>query len=222
MKSLEPTLKTPRPLLPPWLAFLFVGVLSVISALGQTEKAKSADKAKGKEKAEPVVEPVPAAAPASEMKAFGNMIPMGSRSRGFVLPTFENGKPNTLITADAMTRVDESRLFAEKMVIRMYGDTTDQDVRIDLITGTYNIEQQALSSKERSRVSRADFQIEGDGMVFDTKTSQGKMVGNVEMVIHDLKALTKSASPPAADAKTGVTKPAAAIKPAAAEAPQKQ
>ena len=214
MKSLEPTPKTPKPILPSWLVCLSLGMLGCMSAMGQTEKAKSADK--GKSVVEPVVVPDPVAAPASEMKAFGNMIPMGSRSRGFVLPTFENGKPNTLITADAMTRVDESRLFAEKMVIRMYGDATDQDVRIDLKTGTYNIEQQILSSNERSRVSRADFQIEGDGMVFDTKTSQGKMVGNVEMVIHDMKALAKNMGTPAADPKTEAAKPSPESKPAAA------
>lgn len=218
MKSLEPTPKAPKVLFPPRLVFLLVGLLSVVSAVGQTEKKAKSEK-KGKAKAEPVEVVDPAAAPVSEMKAFGDMIPLGSRSRGFVLPTFEDGKPKTLITADAMTRVDESRLFAEKMIIRMYGDVTAQDVRIDLKTGTYNIDQQVLSSNERSRVSRADFQIEGDGMVFDTKTSQGKMVGNVEMVIHDLKALAKNMAEPAAEPKAEATKPAAEGKPAVTPKP---
>lgn len=214
MKSLEPTPKAPKASFPPRLVFLLVVLLSVVSASGQTEKKARSEK-KGKAKAESVKGVDPAAAPVNEMKAFGDMIPLGSRSRGFVLPTFEDGKPKTLVTADAMTRVDESRLFAEKMIIRMYGDVTAQDVRIDLKTGTYNIDQQVLSSNERSRVSRADFQIEGDGMVFDTKTSQGKMVGNVEMVIHDMKALAKNMAAPEAEPKAESTQPAAAGKPAA-------
>lgn len=143
----------------------------------------------------------------TDLQNFGSMIPLGSRSRGFVLPSFDNGKPSSLITADAMTRVDDSRLFAEKMIIRMFGETTDQDVRVDLKTGTYNLDQQILSSNERSRVSRTDFQIEGDGMVFDTKTSQGKMVGNVEMIIYDIKSMAKTMGGPAAAEKSKATHP---------------
>ena len=71
------------------------------------------------------------------------------------------------------------------MVIQVYAEKKEEDMRIDMKTGTYNMDQLILSSTERSRVSRPDFQIEGDSMVFDTKTSQGKMVGNVEMIIYD-------------------------------------
>ena len=125
------------------------------------------------------------------LKAFGQMIPLGNRSRGVRIPAFENGKPSSLIVADAMTRVDDNRLFSEKMVIHVFAEKKDEDMRIDMKTGTYNMDHQILSSTERSRVSRADFQIEGDGMVYDTKTSQGKMVGNVEMIIYDATAASR-------------------------------
>lgn len=125
------------------------------------------------------------------LKSFGQMIPEGSRSRGVRLPAFDNGKPSSLIVADAMTRLDDSRLFAEKMVIHSYAEKKEDDMRIDLKTGIYNMDSLILSSTERSRVSRSDFQIEGDGMVFDTKSSQGKMVGNVEMIIFDADAAQK-------------------------------
>jgi hypothetical protein len=39
-------------------------------------------------------------------------------------------------------------------------------------------------------VSREDFDIQGDSMIFDTRTGQGKMVGNVRMVIFDADSLT--------------------------------
>ncbi|MBX7211661.1 MAG: hypothetical protein K1X78_25360 [Verrucomicrobiaceae bacterium] len=119
------------------------------------------------------------------LQSFGQMIPLGSRSRGVRLPAYENGKPSSLIVADAMTRVDDNRLFSEKMTIHVYAEKKEEDMRIDLKTGTYNMENQILSSTERSRVSRSDFQIEGDSMVYDTKTAQGKMTGNVEMIIFD-------------------------------------
>jgi lipopolysaccharide assembly outer membrane protein LptD (OstA) len=40
-----------------------------------------------------------------------------------------------------------------------------------------------LSSKERAIIKRADFDIAGDSVEFDTNTHTGKLVGNVKMVI---------------------------------------
>lgn len=150
----------------------------------KSEKAKSAS-------VKEEVRPVEAAAANAGLKAFGQMIPLGSRSRGVRIPAFDNGKPSSLIIADAMTRVDDNRLFSEKLVIHVYAEKKEEDMRIDMKTGTYNMDQQILSSTERSRVSRPDFQIEGDGMVYDTKSAQGKMVGNVEMIIFDASAASQ-------------------------------
>ena len=204
MKSLDLTFKS-RPLTSLGFLTILIVTFGISSAQADADKKKApAGAAPKAEAAVPAAPPEPAAK--ADLQSFGNMIPLGSRSRGFVLPSFDNGKPSSLITADAMTRVDDNRLFAEKMIIRMFGDTTDQDVRVDLKTGTYNLNQQILSSTERSRVSRSDFQIEGDGMVFDTKSSQGKMVGNVEMIIYDIKSMAKTMGTPAA--AEGKDKPA--------------
>ena len=94
------------------------------------------------------------------LKAFGQMIPLGSRSRGVRIPAFEKGKPSSLIVADAMTRLDDNRIFGEKMVIQVFAEKEGEDMRIDMKSGTYDMENQMLSSTERSRVSRNDFQIE--------------------------------------------------------------
>lgn len=125
------------------------------------------------------------------LKAFGQMIPLGSRSRGVRIPSFDEGKPSSLIVADAMTRVDDDELFLEKTAINVYAEKKEEDMRIDMKTGTYFMDEQILTSTERSRVSRSDFQIEGDSMVYDTKSAQGKMVGNVEMIIFDASAASK-------------------------------
>lgn len=149
----------------------------------------------------------PAADPAAEvnngMKAFFDMIPPGVRNKGATIPAFDEGRPTSLIKADFMTRVDDNRIFGEVMRIHLFGETRPEDLRVDLRTGTYNLDNQVLSSTERSTVQRSDFKIEGDGLVFDTKTSQGKMVGNVEMTIYDAKAFSKSAG-----AAQGAGKPA--------------
>lgn len=190
---------------------------------GKDGKAESSDKGAGsktsdsKESDSKTAESKEAGAANAGLRSVGEMIPLGSRSRGVRLPAFDNGKPSSLIVAAAMTRVDDSHLFAEKMTIEVYGETDADDLNIRVRTGTYDMDEQILSSTERSRVSRSDFQIEGDGMVFDTKTSQGKMVGNVEMIIFDADQAkqkmgvnttgNKPAPQPAATPKEAAAKP---------------
>lgn len=121
---------------------------------------------------------------------FGRMLPVGQRNLDVKIPSFRDGRPNSLMRAGSMTRLDEDNMAIEKMDIRMFGPTKDRDVRVQLKTATYHMPSATLSSEQRSRISREDFQMEGDSMVFDTKSQQGKMTGNVRMVIFDTENFT--------------------------------
>lgn len=178
------------------MAWILCGLAAAIAQTVPKAKASDPD-AEAKTKAGRAPPGAPGEAPQGPLannglKAFGEMIPLGRRSRGVRIPSFDEGRPTSVISAGSLIRVDDNRLFAEKLIIDLFGQKPEEDVRVDLKTGTYNMDHQILSSTERSRVSRSDFQIEGDGMVFDTKTSQGKMVGNVEMIIYDVKQLAKN------------------------------
>jgi lipopolysaccharide assembly outer membrane protein LptD (OstA) len=48
-----------------------------------------------------------------------------------------------------------------------------------------DLKTRILSSKERTSIRRADFDIAGDSVQFDTNTRTGKLTGNVKMVITD-------------------------------------
>jgi lipopolysaccharide assembly outer membrane protein LptD (OstA) len=52
-----------------------------------------------------------------------------------------------------------------------------------------------LSSKERTKIQRADFNIAGDSVEFDTNSKTGRLIGNVKMVITDKSHLTATPSP---------------------------
>jgi hypothetical protein len=58
---------------------------------------------------------------------------------------------------------------------------------VDLKSAVFNMPDQIMRSGERSRVSRADFEMEGDSMVFDTANSIGSMKGRVRTLIFDMK-----------------------------------
>jgi hypothetical protein len=134
----------------------------------------------------------------SGIGAFLRMVPLGAESKGAVIPSFDaSGRRTSLITAAVARRVDDERLYAEKLVVQMFNTDPKNDVRIDLKTAFYHMAGGGiLRSTERSRVSRADFQIEGDSLIFDTSKNQGRMTGNIRMVIFDSSALSgEEASP---------------------------
>lgn len=132
----------------------------------------------------------------SGMASFMKMVPLGVESRGAVIPSFDaEGRRTSLITADVVRRIDDERLYAEKLVVQMFNTEPKNDVRIDLRTAFYQMAGSILRSTERSRVSRADFEIEGDSLIFDTARNQGRMTGNIRMVIFDTSALSGEEKP---------------------------
>jgi len=133
------------------------------------------------------------------IKAFLQMVPPGAVNKGAVIPSFDaTGRRTSLITADMLRRVDDERIYAEKLVVQMFSADPKNNVRIDLKTAFYQMAGGGvLRSTERSRVSRADFEIEGDGLIFDTARNQGRMTGNIHMVIFDSSTLSGEVPPPA-------------------------
>lgn len=148
---------------------------------------------------------------------FGKVLPLGEKNVDVKIPSFKDGVPSSTVRAGSMTRVDADNMVMEKMDIRLFGDPAaadprSQDVRVQLITAIYHMPSQILTSDQRSRVSRQDFDLQGDSMIFDTKTQQGKMVGNVHMIIFDADSLLSKSSESDPEAKP---KPGGAAPPAA-------
>jgi hypothetical protein len=184
----------PRPLVIAVIALnWFVTTSHPVSAADKNPATAKA--AKGK-KGEKIVAPDPGLAAEDGLGSMGDMIPQGMRNLQVRIPGFQQGRQSSLITADAVTKQTEKTLFAERMAIHMYSVKPEENVRVDLRTATYDLDTKVLSSQDRSRVSRSDFQLEGDSMVFDTITSQGKMKGRVEMIIFDANSLKKSTAQP--------------------------
>jgi hypothetical protein len=154
--------------------------------------------AEGADKKEKAIRPDRAAPPADDtndnpaqgLGAVGKVLPVGEKNLDVKIPSFKDGIPSSTVRANSMMRIDDENMAMERMDIRLYGATHAQDVRIQLVTALYHMPSQILSSDKRSRVSREDFDIQGDSMIFDTRTGQGKMVGNVRMVIFDADSLT--------------------------------
>src|SRR6266700_836294 len=68
------------------------------------------------------------------------------------------------------------------------------DLQIDMHTSVLDLKTRVLSSQERTTIQRADFNIAGDSVYFDTNTRTGRLIGNVKMVITDQSHLTGKTS----------------------------
>jgi hypothetical protein len=124
------------------------------------------------------------------MSSFGKMIPQGFVNKNVVVPSFKDGKRSSLLTAETLTRLDDERLTAEKVVVEIYAEDPAENLRVDLISAVYDMQEKVLRSGERSRVSRADFEMEGDSMVFNTVNSIGSMKGRVRTLIFDMDSVS--------------------------------
>lgn len=111
-------------------------------------------------------------------------LPIGHEAKGLILPDFDlEGHLRGRFEAESATRLDEVHVGFHTLKITTYSPENQPDLTIDFSEAILNLKTRILSSKERTTIKRADFNIAGDAVEFDTTTRTGKLVGNVKMVI---------------------------------------
>lgn len=189
------------PLPESFLHRLLVCAASLLLATLPGHAADSKPKPKKKPKSSSESAATESSSAGSGLSAFGSKIPAQRPNRGVYIPSFSEGKASSIVEADVLTRIDDTRLRAEIMTIRLFGDTPKDNVIVTMPTAIYNMTNQILRSDDRSKVTNVDYEIEGDSLVFDTHTSQGRMTGNVRMTIHDAAKLIQKPAPSPAPEK---------------------
>jgi hypothetical protein len=120
-------------------------------------------------------------------------LPIGHEARGLVLPDFDGaGHLRGRFEAVAAKRLDEYHIGFRTLKITTYTPEQQPDLTIDLSEAVLNLNTRILSSNERAFIKRADFNIAGDSVEFDTNTRVGRMVGNVKMIITSQSQLLRS------------------------------
>src|SRR5207245_9889684 len=111
-------------------------------------------------------------------------LPVGHEAKGLVLPDFDlEGHLRGRFEAVSAKRLDEYHIGFHSLKITTYTPENQTDLTIELSESVLNLNTRILSSSERTTIKRADFNIAGDSVEFDTNTHTGKLVGNVKMVI---------------------------------------
>jgi hypothetical protein len=163
-------------------------VLSVLLGLSIFAPNASAQ-SKGR-KGKPRGKAAPSASP-GEQSLTNIPLPIGHEAKGLVLPDFDgDGHLRGKFEAGTAHRIDEGHIGFEQLKITTYTPEDQQDLRIDMSTSVLDLKTRVLSSKARTTIQRADFNIAGDSVEFDTNSRTGRLIGNVKMVITDKSHLT--------------------------------
>jgi hypothetical protein len=120
-------------------------------------------------------------------------LPIGHEAKGLVLPDFDlEGHLRGRFEAESAKRLDEVHIGFHTLKIITYTPESKPDLTIELSESILNLKTRILTSNERTFIKRADFNIAGDSVEFDTNTRIGRMVGHVKMVITNQSQLLRN------------------------------
>ena len=130
--------------------------------------------------------------PSSERK-IDLPVPIGHEVKGLRVPLrTSEGKMDLLFDMESATRLDDQNVEMHTVSIQTFDQQTSKpDAKIDLKKSVMNMETNVITSQDPILVTRSDFQLTGDGMEFNSKTHQGKVRGNIRMVIYNRNELQK-------------------------------
>lgn len=134
-------------------------------------------------------------------------VPQGHDAKGLKIPYFDGeGKLQMIFTIGVASRIDETHVRMTDLDVETFDDEGQHEMNIDLPTSVLDTETNVLSTKQHVTIKRADFELTGETMEFNTKTKQGGLGGNVRMLIYNLEAETSADIAPAAKpAETGTS-----------------
>lgn len=169
-----------------WLLSIVLGASILAPHMSAQSKGR-----KGK----PRATVAPSASP-GEQSLTNIPLPIGHEAKGLVLPDFDgDGHLRGKFEAGTAHRIDQEHIGFKQLKIMTYTPENQADLTIDMSTSVLDLKTRILSSKERTKIQRADFNIAGDSVEFDTNSKTGRLIGNVKMVITDKSHLTATPSP---------------------------
>lgn len=120
-------------------------------------------------------------------------VPIGHEVKGLRLPVRNNeGKLDMLFDVETATRLDAQNVQMQTASIQTYNQQTSQpEVKIDLRNSTMNLDNNVIRSNEPVVITRSDFRLTGDGLEFNSKTRQGRVTGNIRMLIYNRNELDR-------------------------------
>jgi hypothetical protein len=152
----------------------------------------------GKKQADTDATPANAAAsPTPTPPKFTVPIPVGHDAEGFRMPYFDNrGRLEMYFNIKKAVRADLNHLNLENAFMQTYDDKAAPDANVYMSRSVLDLNTRIVTSDLPVTVRRADFEIVGQKMTFNTQTRIGHMSGHVRMIIYNHQEMSQS--PPSA------------------------
>ena len=122
-------------------------------------------------------------------------VPIGHEVKGLRVPVRnDEGKMEMQFDMESARRLNDQDVEMHAATIQTYNQqTTKPDAKIELKIAVMNLETDVIKTTDPVRVSREDFVLTADGGEFNSKLRQGRVLGNVHLIIFDrAKFQTKS------------------------------
>jgi hypothetical protein len=122
---------------------------------------------------------------------------VGHEAKGLVLPNFDlQGHLLGRFEAGTAARIDDNHVKFTDLKIVSYDAKQQPDFNIAMDDAVLNLETRVIDSNKKTKIKRADFEIVGDKVQFNTVTRYGTLTGNVHMTIYNQKELTGAGAKP--------------------------
>ena len=114
-------------------------------------------------------------------------VPIGHEVKGLRVPVRnDEGQMEMQFDMETATRLDDQNIEMHTVTIQTFNHQTGKpDAKIELRTSMMNMDTNVITTKEPVRITREDFVLTADGGEFNSKTRQGRVVGNVHLVLYN-------------------------------------
>lgn len=157
---------------------------------GKGEKKK--DKGKGdkdKDKKEKEKGKSDAKAPAStEPGKLSVPILKDHDAKGLKIPYFDlEGNLQMTFSIGVASRIDENHVRMVDAVLETFDDDGRSEMTVQLPRSVLDLTTKVVTADAEVTIWRTDFELRGESMEFNTETRQGRLAGNVKMLIYELE-----------------------------------
>jgi len=113
-------------------------------------------------------------------------VPVGHKAYGIKLPDHdENGRLQMNFEIGTANRLSETEMEVSDLRIETFNEEGNPELVIEMPHSLFDLKTRVIFSAEPVTVHRADIEVTGGNMTFDTRTRQGRFSGPVRVLIHN-------------------------------------
>lgn len=109
-------------------------------------------------------------------------MPIGESATGVKIPDRDAmGALVSQLAALKVTRLDEEHFQMQELVIHCYQPDGQEEYRIELPECIFNPRTRMITSKQKVKITGANFELTGERLQFDTGERSGRLLGKVHL-----------------------------------------